>query len=602
MKHAVSFRSRKGQPTRPSAGKKWNLNNINRLATLQGVFFIGFAAIILRLFTVMILQHDEYKVLAKGQHEIDQILEPDRGLIRIEDPHSREGTYIIADNQERDLVYAVPKQIKDPKAATEKLAPLLAMDPAQLFAKLSQPESQYKPLLHKASEAQVNAIKALNIEGIAYTKESWRFYPEKSITSHLTGFVGFDENDAKIGQYGIEQYFNEELGGKPGWLQTERDGAGRWITVGERLIEPAQDGYDIVLTIDKNIQFSACNTLKEAVDKHGAKKGTVMVMDPHTGAIKAMCNYPDFDANNYQEAEDLEHYINSAVSEEWEPGSVFKTFTLGAALDQGKISPSTVYHDSGCIRVANYPAPICNSDRKTQNRDVDMNFVMAESLNTGSIYAQQQIGNETWYNYLKNWGFGEPTGIEMAGENRGSIANIGELKDIYAATSTFGQGLQVTPIQLLTAFASVANGGALMKPYIVDKIVLDNGYEVKTEPEKVRQVISAQTAKTLSAMLVNVVENGHAKRAGLPGYFIAGKTGTAQIARTDGRGYDSNKHNDVFVGFGPASSDPQFIMLTKINEPKDVSWAEGSAVPLFGKIADWLVDYMEIPPDRPTDQ
>lgn len=572
----------------------------DRVDILRGLFVIGVGIIIVRLFILMILQHGFYEALASGQHELYQKLMPQRGNIYVQDPKSDNHLYVIADNQTLTMVYAVPRDITDPKKAAEGIAPLLNLDVQTLYDRLNKKDDLYEPIARKVSNAQVDALKKLEIKGIRYTDEQWRFYPEKNYTSHITGFVGIGQNDGDepIGQYGLEQYYNTELKGTQGFLHTERDGAGRWITVGDRLLEEAQDGYDVVLTIDKNIQFNACKRLQDSVMSHGAKKGSLIIMNPKTGAVLAMCNYPDFDANAYNEVEDIEVYTNSAVSEEWEPGSVFKTFTLGAAIDQGKIGPETIYHDTGSVQVANYT--IRNSDKRTQNRDVNMSFVLEQSLNTGSIFAVQQIGNEAWYDYVKKFGFGEATGIELAGENAGSIVNLTEMKDIYSATSSFGQGIRVTPIQLASAFGAIANNGKLMKPHIVDKIILDNGFEEKTSPEEVRQVVSQSTAQTLSAMLVNVIdaETGHARRAAVSGYFFAGKTGTAQIAKSDGVGYDGARHNDTFVGFGPIS-DPQFVMLTKINEPQDVMWSEGSATPLFGEIAAWLVNYLEIPPDRP---
>lgn len=586
---------------KPIASSKKKETQIDRPLFIKRIFFVLVGIISVRLFSLMILQHGEYKALAEGQHILKTILVPERGRIYVQDPQSESGIYAIADSEEKDLIYSVPEQVKNPEEVATKIAPILGMKKDDVLEKVSKPNDRYEPLLHKASEAQVEAARKLELTGIYFSKENWRVYPEKNSTAHLTGFLGFSaDGTARVGQYGIEQYFNESLAGVAGYLRTEKDGAGRWITIGERILEPAKDGYDVVLTIDKNIQYVACSKLQTAVNKHGAKKGSVIIMNPKTGAVLALCNYPDYDPNEYSDA-NIESYFNSAVSEEWEPGSVFKTFSLGAAIDNGKITPNTVYHDSGCIKVGNYPAPICNSDRKLQNRDVDMNFVLAESLNTGSTYAVQQIGNEVWYEYVKNLGFGKKTDIELSGESAGSIKNIAELKDIYSATSSFGQGILVTPLQLITGYAAVANGGALMKPYIVEKITNHQGVEKISSPQKIRTIFSPQTAQVLSAMLVNVVDKGHSKQAAVKGYFIAAKTGTAQIAKAGGAGYDETRHNDTLVGFGPIT-DPAFIMLTKINEPKDVPWAEGSAAPLFGEIADWLVDYLKIPPDRPTEK
>jgi cell division protein FtsI (penicillin-binding protein 3)/stage V sporulation protein D (sporulation-specific penicillin-binding protein) len=317
-------------------------------------------------------------------------------------------------------------------------------------------------------------------------------------------------------------------------------------------------------------------------------------MDPSTGAVLAMCNAPVFDANDYSNVEDIETYINSAVSDQYEPGSVFKPLAMAAALDMGAVTPSTTYEDTGEVKIDSYT--IRNSDLKA-NGIQTMTNVLELSLNTGAIFSVQQIGNENFYKYVQKFGFGEKTGIELEGENNGNISSLATFRDIYAATASYGQGITVTPIQLISAYAAAVNGGKLMKPYVVEKIIKENGFEVKTEPEIVRQVISAETSRVLRAMLVSVVKKGHAARAQIQGYFVGGKTGTAQIAKTNGVGYDASRHNDTFIGFTPVDN-PKFVVLTKINDPKDAAWAESTAVPLFGEIGKFLVDYYQIPPDE----
>jgi cell division protein FtsI (penicillin-binding protein 3)/stage V sporulation protein D (sporulation-specific penicillin-binding protein) len=334
--------------------------------------------------------------------------------------------------------------------------------------------------------------------------------------------------------------------------------------------------------------------LQESVEKHQANKGSLIIMDPKTGAILTMCNAPTFDPNNYSEVENIDLFNNDAIYDAYEPGSVFKSFAMAAALDQGKITPNTTYDDTGVVEIGGFK--IFNSDRKAHGI-IDMKTALTFSYNTGSIYAVRQVGNEKWYEYVKNFGFGEDTGLPLSGESEGNIFRLAELRDIYSATSSFGQGLTVTPMQLITAFSAIANGGVLMKPYIVSEVIKPNGFTVQTSPQEVRRVISANTASTLSAMLVNAIEDGHGKKATVPGYYLGGKTGTAEIPRADGNGYDGSRHKDTFVGFGPVS-DPKFVMLVKIDEPKDVMWAEDSAAPLWGQVADFLLEYYHIPPER----
>jgi len=401
-------------------------------------------------------------------------------------------------------------------------------------------------------------------------------------------------DDVPTGQYGIEGRFDEDLSGEQGYIMSERDTGGALIASGDRLLEEAIDGDDVILTIDKTVQYQTCKALKEAIEKHEAKKGSVIIMDPKTGAIIAMCNYPAYDPNVYSEVEEIQVFNNDVLTDMYEPGSVFKTFALGSALDMEKISPSTTYEDTGVVNIDGYS--IHNSDGKS-NGVVDMSYVLSESLNTGSIFAVNQIGNEKWEEYVQNFGFGEYTDIQLTGEQAGNITSLAKHADIYSATSSYGQGITVTPLQLVNAYAAIANDGKLMKPYIIDEIVKDNGYSTKTEPVEIRQVVSAKTTSMLGGMLVNVIDNGHAKLAKVEGYYMAGKTGTAQVPLEDGPGYDEERHKDTFVGFGPVS-DPKFVMLTKIDEPSDVPWSALSAAPLWGEIAQFLVEYYHIPPER----
>ncbi|MDD5291368.1 MAG: penicillin-binding protein 2, partial [Patescibacteria group bacterium] len=332
-----------------------------------------------------------------------------------------------------------------------------------------------------------------------------------------------------------------------------------------------------------------------------ADGGSIIVMDPKTGAVIAMCSYPDFDPNNYDQVKDINIFNNPAIFAQYEPGSVFKPITMAAALDQGKVTPETTYKDEGQVMITGWPKPIKNSDFDSfgGHGEVNMTSVLENSLNTGAIFAMQQTGADVFANYVKNFGFGENTGIELSGEASGDIRNltVAKIKPIDAAVASFGQGISVTPIQLVGAYAAIANGGILMKPYIVKEIDHPDGTKDITEPKEIRRVISEKAATLLGGMLVNVVEEGHGKKAGVKGYYVAGKTGTAQVPKKDGLGYQSGVNIGSFAGFAPAD-DPQFAMLVRIDHPRDVSWAESSAAPLFGEIAEFLLQYYQVPKTR----
>ena len=357
---------------------------------------------------------------------------------------------------------------------------------------------------------------------------------------------------------------------------------------------PAENGVNLILTIDKSIQFKAETVLKEAVTKHGADSGSVIVADPKTGAILAMAGYPDFNPNEYNKVEEPKTYLNEGTVGAYESGSVFKPITMAMAINEGKVGADTIYEDTGSVEIDDYT--IRNSDLKAHGRQT-MTQVLDESLNTGAIFAKEQIGNEKFYEYVQKFGFGKSTGIELL-EHKGNLDNLKANIKVNYHTASFGQGISVTPIQLIQAFSALANQGKMMKPYIVKAKVYPDGKTEETQSHIVGEIVSEKTANIIAAMLVSVVENGHGKRAGVKGYYIAGKTGTAQVPRKDGKGYEEGNNIGTFIGFGPVE-DPKFLMLVRVNHPRDVSFAESTAAPAFGQIAQFILNYFNIAPSRP---
>ncbi len=567
----------------------------------MAAFLLVSFLVMLRLFVVQVLENSFYEALASGQHELVQQLTPDRGEIYAKDRYAEDGIAVLATNRQLAHVYANPKQIGDPQATTDAIAPILGLEPEVVLARLSKEDDLYEPLKNKVSDQELAALEAVleeqGLTGIHSTPEESRYYPEGRYAASVTGFVGLVDEE-RVGQYGLEQEYNAQLTGEAGSLKTKRDPSGRLIATGENSIVPARDGDTLITTIDKNIQYKACTLLAEALEKYAAEQGTIIVIDPSTGAIWAMCNAPLYDPNVYNEVEDINQYINDAVSDQWEPGSIFKAITLAAGLNDKLITPYTTYEDTGEVQIGSYT--IRNSDGKA-NGVVDMTKVLEDSLNTGSIHvALNLLGNERWQQYVKNFLFGEYTNINTAGENPGTIYGVSQEKDIYTATSSYGQGITVTPIQMVQAFTALANDGVMMKPYLVERIVKPNGYQELFEPEEAGRPITAETAQTISAMLVRVIEGGHAKKAQVPGYRFAGKTGTAQVPKENGVGYDGSQHKDTFIGYGPVA-DPQFLALVKLDRPQNVKWSADSSAPVFGELAQFLVNYLQIPPDEPVE-
>jgi cell division protein FtsI/penicillin-binding protein 2 len=437
----------------------------------------------------------------------------------------------------------------------------------------------------------------LKLEGIAFHMKSHRFYPESKLAASVVGFVAQSE-EGQRGRYGLEEFFNDELTGKEGYLNGERGGSNTMI-VNNREYVKAQAGSDLILSMDRGVQHQACRYLEAAVSKHQAEGGTVIAVHAKTGAILAICSWPSFDPNNYRDVDDIAVYNNPAILYQYEPGSVFKVVTMAAAIDGAKVNPSTTYHDEGQIMIHGWPKPIRNSDFSTKGAHglVNMNYVLENSLNTGAIFAMLQIGPNVFANYVKAFGFGEKTGIELGAESPGNIDNLlrKRVREIDAATASFGQGIAVTSLQMLMSYQALANEGVLMKPYIVQSIYHSDGKVEEIKPQAVSQAVSPQTAHTMLAMMVNVVENGHAKAAKIPGYYVGGKTGTAQVAIAGG--YSRDKYIHTFIGVAPIDN-PQIVMLTRLDAPQGVKFAESTVVPLWREIADFMLKYYQIPKSR----
>lgn len=584
---------------------RWNKSRAGNTDVRLELFRYGVvllaAVIALKLVFLQVFQHDFYEALASGQHELFQELTPSRGTIYLHD-FKDETLVPVAVNRQLAFVWADPREIDEADDTAQALGEIFGYDDERIQAledRLDQPTDPYEPIERKLDDKTLEKILALELPGIRYTRQPSRLYPEPEMSGHVLGFVGTNEDGSLSGKYGIEGYFDELLTGTQGHLLSERDIAGRLIAVAEREYEPAVDGADIVLTLDRTIQYTVCSRLKEAVSKHGADGGSVIIVAPSTGKILAMCGVPDFDPNVYGRVESINVFNNPAIFNAYEPGSIFKPLTMAAAIDAGAVTPKTTFTDTGSALVDGWPKPIGNAQGKVYGT-VDMTKVLEESINTGMIFSMRQAGMETFVEYVRAFGFGQATGIELETEVPGTIASLDIGAEIYAATASFGQGITVTPLQIAMAYAAIANGGVLKAPLVVDEIRYADGTVQKRTPRDVAQVIDPKTARTLSAMLVSVIEHGHGKRAGVPGYYIAGKTGTAQVAKTDSIGYEEDNTIGSFAGFGPVE-DPKFAMVVRIDNPKDVVWAESTAAPLFGEIAQFLLQYFEVPPVRATD-
>lgn len=555
---------------------------------------------------------------------------------------------------------AWPPQIRDPDYTARILAPIVDI-PYERLSELLKGKNRYVVLHPKLPSEVSAKIKQMMEEedknakkifsGVGFQEKNYRFYPESELLAQVLGFA-----NEQGGLYGIESRFNQQLAGQKGIFRSQLDASGRQVTVGNDLIITAPvDGDNITLTVDRSIQLEIERRLAKMVKDVNADSGLVIVMEPKTGRIISIAHYPTFDPNEYGKALETEDivltpdqlenqlvtkqdangdevnflyldfdsqyriqlfkrtlengrvifekfknvlgsavYLNRAVAEVFEPGSTFKVIAMAIAIDAGVVTPSTTYNDTGPIKVDEFEI---HNATDVYFGITDMKTVIAKSLNTGMAFVTRKMGRDLFYRYMKRFGFGEKTDIEFDGELEGTVQDGSKWAESELVTYGFGQGIAVTPIQMVAAVSAIANKGVLMQPYIVDRMESEDGKTTITDPRSVRQVISEKAANTLSAMMVNAVENGVARRAQVKGYYIAGKTGTAQTYKHGKPLTGPGTTIASFVGFAPIDN-PKFAVLVKIDRPRTTIWADGSAAPLFADIGEFLMKYYSIKPDK----
>ncbi|MBI2011029.1 MAG: penicillin-binding protein 2 [Candidatus Colwellbacteria bacterium] len=536
-----------------------------RITFLIVCFSVFYAFLIFNIYNLQVTKSEFYQAQAESINRLAGFLTPYRGEIYFTD---KDGSRIpAAINKEYPAIFIVPEEVENPAEAAEFLASISGRDEVELLNILNKSDDPYEPIVKRATEAQIELVNQADIKGIKIGSDHSRFYPLGAVAAHLLGFTSVDvENPG--GRYGLEAYQEEQLGGEAGF------------TNGDRLSR-AEPGQDLYLTIDRNIQVQAENTLEKLITDYGAQGGTVMVADPRTGKILAMSSYPDFDPNNYGQFP-VANFLNPAVQAVYEPGSIFKVITMASALDAGKITPNTTFYDSGSLTLNG--KTIKNWDLKAHGT-VTMTNVIEKSINTGAAFAERALGNQNFYNYLVKFGLKEKTEIDLPSEIIGSLLPLEEdQREINFATASFGQGISMTPIQLLTAISAIANHGVMMKPYV----------DAREEPEEIGRVVSEDASRKVVGMMVSAVNKAEIAR--IPGYNVAGKTGTAQVPNFATGGYTDEVIN-TYVGFAPAY-DPEFIIMIKMNKPAGAPLAGLTVVPAFRELAEFVINYYNIPPDN----
>lgn len=573
-----------------------------RIQVIFLVFVLLLGLIILRLSYWSIVKSTELKNAAQDQYLAKDFHLPLRGSITTFDQYP-----LVLNRSVYALGAYTPSINLDPHKIVDQIMPLLsftiddpsiATDPAKLepalaalktetsqdmLAKLAKPG--YSVLAKNLSDTEKDAISSLGIAGLNFDPSYIRAYPEASLSAHLTGFVGRDDLGNPKGYFGLEGYYNRELEGRGGIDQQEKDAGGNPLLIGQYQSLPGRDGKNLTLHVDRGAQYLVETSLAEALARYGASAGEVIVMDPKTGGILAMVTLPTYDPAKFHLFEP-NLYKNPAVASLYEPGSTFKVLVMAAAFNE-KVITSTDQCD-----ICSQPLPIDKYLIKTWNNEyregatpVD---IIVHSDNVGMVWTARKLGNEKLLSYIKAFGFGQKTGIDLQEEASSSLRS--RWGEVDYATASFGQGIAVTSIQMVSAVTAIANGGELLEPHVVASV---GGVPI---PRKViRQVLTPQATAEITQLMVKAVEDGEAKWAAPKNYTVAGKTGTAQIAVAGH--YDAEKTIASFVGFAPAHN-PRFVMLVKLREPQTSQWGSETAAPLWFRIAQQLLLHYNIPPDK----
>ena len=560
----------------------------HRIIVLRWIFVILFVLLLGRLSMLQVFEREGYRILAERQQRASFDAMAKRGSIFFT---SKDSAFLAATQKPVFELAINPQSLKNREAAFLYLEQFLKLDKEEFFAKASL-DDPFEVIARGIDKDLKEEIASDAPLGIEFVESVRRFYPAGELASHVLGFLGEDQELGFSGRYGIEQYYEYALAPDERFSTEEVTAGGKLLAFGN--FSEDAGGADLALTLDAQVQFFSERVLKETIEKWNAKSGGIIVLEPPTGKILAMASRPTFDPNAYFEEDSLTVFLNPLVQNIFEVGSVVKPLTMAAAIDRDVVVPETTYVDRGMRAIDGHV--IENFDGEARGK-VSMQEILSQSLNTGAVFLAERIGKESFRNYFEAFGLGELTEVDLAGEIPGNLNNLDSPRFIEYATAAFGQGIGVTPLGFTMALGALANGGLLMRPYIVEKISYPSGRVYTIGPEVKRRVIKETTSRTVTRMLVNVVDTvlagGQSK---LPGYSMAAKTGTAEIPSQYSKGY-SDDFLHAFFGYAPAFK-PQFLIFMYIERPEGVRYASQTLTEPHKELMQFLLNYYEIPPDR----
>lgn len=568
---------------------------VSRLWVLYASIFLFSLVLMVRLALVQIVHGSEYRDQAERQYSIGGNGNFDRGSIFFTE---KDGGKIAAATLEAGYTVAInPEQLKDAQSVFEKISHIVPLDHDVFFAKANKKNDPYEEIAKRIGATDAQAIQNLGLIGVILAKDNWRLYPGGRTASQTLGFVGY-KGDTLAGRYGLEEYYDDVL---------ERSGDDLYsnffaqaFSLSKSLINRnGREEGDVTTSIEPTVEGMLENAIQGVMKKWNSDAAGGVIMDPKTGEIYGLANLPDFNPNSYGTEKDPHVYMNPIVQDNFEMGSIVKALTMAAGIDAGAVTPETTYDDKGFVKLDG--ATLRNYDGKGRGV-IPMQEVLDESLNTGAVYVMEQLGKQKFHDYMVRYGLEEETGIDLPGEISGSLKNLDDnLTDqrmVEYATASFGQGISMTPIETVRALSVLANGGMMVTPHVATRIDYTLGFSKKIIPEEGKRILKPQTAETITSMLVHVTDTallgGTVK---MDHYSIAAKTGTAQIANENGRGYYTDRYLHTFFGYFPAYN-PRFIVFLYTKYPKGVLYASHTLTGPFIDIAKFLINYYHIPPDR----